>query len=96
LWSGNHIGHGSIIRNHAYISSHVVIAGHCDIGQRCFLGVNSTIKDFIKLEDDCFVAMDASVLNDLDRGSVALGASGSVYKSEDRRSRIIKKRYFGI
>jgi sugar O-acyltransferase (sialic acid O-acetyltransferase NeuD family) len=96
LWSGNHIGHETIIRDHAYVSSHVVIAGHCDIGQRCFLGVNSTIKDFIKVGSDCFIAMDASVVVDLVDGSVALGKSCDVYKQDDKRARIVKKRYFGI
>jgi sugar O-acyltransferase (sialic acid O-acetyltransferase NeuD family) len=94
LWSGNHIGHGSIIRDHVYISSHVVIAGHCDIGQRSFLGVNSTIKDFTNIASDCFISMDASVINDLEDGSVVLGASSNVFKSDDKRARIIKKKYF--
>ena len=79
-----------------YVSSHVVIAGHCDIGKRCFLGVNSTIKDFTKVGDDCFVAMDASVVGDLDNRSVALGTSGTILKSDDKRARIIKRKYFGI
>jgi sugar O-acyltransferase (sialic acid O-acetyltransferase NeuD family) len=95
LWSGNHIGHGTLIRNHAYVSSHVVIAGHCDIGQRCFLGVNSTIKDFTRLGNDCFIAMDASVTTDLDDGSVLLGVQGSTFKFDDKRARIIKRKYFG-
>ena len=96
LWSGNHIGHGTVIRNHTYVSSHVVIAGHCDIGKRCFLGINSTIKDFTKVGDDCFVAMDASIVSDLDNDSVALGVSSTVFKSNDKRARIIKRKYFKI
>ena len=96
LWSGNHIGHGAKIRDHAYVSSHVVIAGHCDIGKRCFLGINSTIKDFTKVGNDCFITMDASVVDDLDNGSVALGASGTIFKSDDKRARTIKRKYFGI
>jgi len=94
LWSGNHIGHGTVIRDHVYVASHVVISGHCDIGQRSFLGVNATIKDFTLIANDCFVAMDASVLNDLDEGSVVIGKSGEVFKSDDKRARLIKKKYF--
>ena len=96
LWSGNHIGHGTLIRDHVYVSSHVVIAGHCDIGQRSFLGINSTIKDFTNIEKDCFISMDASVINDLEKGSVVLGASSNVFKSDDKRARIIKKKYFKL
>ena len=43
LWSGNHIGHHSEIKDHNFISSHVVISGHCVIASNCFLGVNSTL-----------------------------------------------------
>ncbi|CAM4043027.1 acetyltransferase [Flavobacterium antarcticum] len=43
LWSGNHIGHHSVIKSHNFISSHVVISGHCTIEENCFLGVNATI-----------------------------------------------------
>ena len=28
LWSGNHIGHDSVIGDHCFISSHVVVSGH--------------------------------------------------------------------
>ena len=96
LWSGNHIGHGTVVRDHVYVSSHVVIAGHCDIGKRCFLGVNSTIKDFTKVGDDCFITMDASVINDLNEGSVVLGTSGDVFEPNDKRARMIKKKYFKL
>ena len=96
LWSGNHIGHGTIIRDHAYISSHVVISGHCDIGKRCFLGVNSTIKDFTKIGNDCFITMGASVVSNLDNGSVILSSKSKVLKSDDKRARIIKSKYFDV
>lgn len=96
LWSGNHIGHATRIRDHAYISSHVVISGHCDIGQRCFLGVNSTVKDFTTIGDDCFIAMNASIVTSLKSGSVAIGPSSEVFKAEDKRARILKKKYFDV
>jgi len=96
IWSGNHIGHGSVIADHAYIASHVVISGHCYIGERCFLGVNATLKDFISIGDDCFIAMDASVAHDVKTGSVVLGAASETYEPQDRRARILKKKYFNL
>lgn len=45
LWSGNHVGHQSIIHDNVFVSSHVVISGYCEIGENCFLGVNSTFND---------------------------------------------------
>ena len=61
LWSGNHIGHQSIIRKSAYLSSHVVVSGFCEIGARSFLGVNSTIVDGVKIADECLVGAAACV-----------------------------------
>ena len=29
MWSGNHIGHHSVIRDHVLFTSHVVLSGHC-------------------------------------------------------------------
>lgn len=43
LWSGNHIGHHSIIEKNCFISSHVVISGHCLIKQNSFLGVRKSV-----------------------------------------------------
>lgn len=96
IWSGNHLGHGSIIGDHTYISSHVVISGHCEIGQRCFFGVNATVRDFRKIGNDCFIAMDASVTRDLPDGSVVLGAQSSVLEAQDERAVKLKKKYFDI
>ena len=64
LWSGNHIGHHSSIRDHCFISSHVVISGGCTIGENCFLGVNATLRDNIKLERFVVVGSGAIVMKD--------------------------------
>ena len=39
LWSGNHMGHHSVINDHVLFTSHVVLSGHCVIEPYCFLGV---------------------------------------------------------
>ncbi|WP_085909924.1 acetyltransferase [Kiloniella majae] len=95
MWSGNHIGHGTTIGDHTYLASHVVLSGNCNIGQRCFFGVNATVKDFTAVGDDVFIAMDASVVKDVQSGSVIMGAKGEVLTLDDRRARIIKRKYFG-
>lgn len=61
MWSGNHIGHHSDIADNVFISSHVVISGHCEVKKYCWLGVNSTLRDHIVLEEGTFVAMATSV-----------------------------------
>ena len=49
LWSGNHIGHHGVIRDHVTFTSHVVMSGHCDIGSYSFLGVNATLRNGLKV-----------------------------------------------
>ena len=96
IWSGNHIGHASIIDNHNYIASHVVISGHCKIGESCFLGVNATIKDFCSIGEKSFITMDASVTRDIMPGSVVLSKASEVLEASDRRARVIMKKYFKL
>jgi len=61
FWSGNHIGHHSVIRDNIFFSSHVVLSGHCLVNSFCWLGVNSTIRDHVELGEGSFIAMSASV-----------------------------------
>lgn len=61
MWSGNHLGHRSVIRDNCFVSSHVVISGYCDIGESCFLGVNSTINDRVTIPHDCVIASGSLV-----------------------------------
>jgi sugar O-acyltransferase (sialic acid O-acetyltransferase NeuD family) len=62
LWSGNHIGHHSIIKNNCFIASHVVISGHCEIGENCFFGVNSTVGNQVIIGKDCLIGAGALIL----------------------------------
>lgn len=73
LWSGNHIGHHSTLRDHSFISSHVVISGFCDIGESCFFGVNSTIGNNVTVGHDCLVGSGAMVVRDVPAGSLLKG-----------------------
>jgi sugar O-acyltransferase (sialic acid O-acetyltransferase NeuD family) len=73
LWSGNHIGHRTVIRNHVFVSSHVVISGYCDIGEHCFFGVNSSIADHITIADDCLVGAGAVIHKDTKARTVYAG-----------------------
>ena len=36
LWSGNHIGHHSVVKAHCFIASHVVVSGFCTVGETAF------------------------------------------------------------
>ena len=62
LWSGNHIGHHSIIKDHIMFTSHVVLSGHCIVENYCTIGVNATIRDGLTISEGTFIAMAASVI----------------------------------
>lgn len=70
LWSGNHIGHNTIIKNNCFISSHCVISGYCEIGENCFLGVNCTIEDKVKISKDNFIGAGSIIRKSTDEREV--------------------------
>ncbi|NPC55774.1 acetyltransferase [Caenimonas soli] len=75
LWSGNHIGHHSTIRDHCFISSHVVVSGGVDIGEACFIGVNATLRDHIQVGERCIVGAGALLLSDAPPEGVYIGSA---------------------
>jgi acetyltransferase-like isoleucine patch superfamily enzyme len=74
LWSGNHIGHQTIIEDNVYLSSHCVISGFCVIGEYSFLGVNCTFNDNIKLGKDNIVGSGALIVKNTESGKLMVGA----------------------
>ncbi len=70
LWSGNHIGHHSVIQDHCFISSHVVISGFCEVGERSFLGVNSALANNVTLGRDNWVGPGVVVSRATEPGSL--------------------------
>ena len=61
LWSGNHIGHDSIIEDHCFITSHVVVSGHVRVGTGSFLGVNATLRDAITIAPESLIVAGAVI-----------------------------------
>lgn len=74
LWSGNHIGHRTVIDDHVFVTSHVVISGFCSIGARSFLGVNSTLNDGITIARDCVVGAAAHVTRNTEPELIYVGS----------------------
>ena len=62
LWSGNHIGHDSVIGDHCFISSHVVVSGHVEIGHHVFVGVNATIRNDVTIAEHTLIGAGALVM----------------------------------
>lgn len=70
LWSGNHIGHHSIVKDNCFISSQVVVSGFVEIGENCFLGVNSTIANNLKVAKDCWIGASVSISKNTQVGEI--------------------------
>src|SRR5215204_694037 len=74
LWSGNHIGHHSVIKDHVSFTSHVVLSGHCVVEPFSFFGVNSTIRDGIHIAEGSLIGMAAAVTSDTEAWGVYKGS----------------------
>ncbi|QDM28165.1 acetyltransferase [Tardiphaga sp. vice304] len=70
LWSGNHIGHHSTIKDNVFMASHVVVSGGVTVGEASFVGVNVTLRDHVSIGDHCVLGAGALVLENLPPGSV--------------------------
>lgn len=70
LWSGNHIGHHSVIEDNCFIASHVVISGGVCIGESSFVGVNATFRDHVSIGRKCVIGAGALVLANLEAETV--------------------------
>ena len=73
MWSGNHIGHHSVIKDHVFFTSHVVLSGHCTVEPHCFFGVNATVRDGALIAEGTLVAMGAVVTRDTEPWAVYKG-----------------------
>jgi sugar O-acyltransferase (sialic acid O-acetyltransferase NeuD family) len=65
LWSGNHIGHHSTIKDNCFVSSHVVVSGFVEVGESCFLGVNSSIANNLSVGRDCWLGPNVTIVRDV-------------------------------
>ncbi|MEP2717118.1 acetyltransferase [Pseudophaeobacter sp.] len=90
LWSGNHVGHQTRIRENCFVSSHVVISGYCDIGARSFVGVNASFADKVSTPEDCLVGMAAVVTKSFDTPGLILNGNPA------EASRVSAYRYYKI
>ena len=83
MWSGNHIGHHTVIKDHVTITSHVVISGCCTIEPFCFFGVNATVRDETVVARETLVGMGAVIAKDTKEFEV-YQAAGTVRRRPQR------------
>jgi len=94
LWSGNHIGHHTTIKDHVMITSHVVISGCCTIEPFCFFGVNATVRDETVIARETLVGAGVVILKDTKEFEVykATAAEPAGFRSDEIRSLSHKSR----
>jgi sugar O-acyltransferase (sialic acid O-acetyltransferase NeuD family) len=85
MWSGNHIGDRTVIRDHVWISSHVTLAGDVTVGEGCFIGTNASISNHVRLGARTFVGTGAVVTQDTAEGSVHLAGPSREIKLDSER-----------
>ena len=65
LWSGNHIGHDTAVEDSVFVASQVVVSGRCSIGKYSYLGVNSAIRDGLRLPEGTFLGMSSALTKEV-------------------------------
>ena len=63
------------------------MSGGVEIGEQCFIGVNSTLRDHIKVGDRCVVGAGALLLGDAETEGVYIGAATERSKVPSTRLR---------
>ena len=83
MWSGNHIGHHSEIRDHVFFASHVVLSGHCLVNSYSWFGVNSTITNNCTIAEGTCVAMGALITKNTLPWQLYIGAPAIAKRSSE-------------
>jgi sugar O-acyltransferase (sialic acid O-acetyltransferase NeuD family) len=89
LWSGNHVGHHSVIDDNCFIASQVVISGFCTIGRNTFMGVNATLGNNVTVGEDNWIGPGVLLTRNT--------AANALYKAEEPPpARVGARRFFKI
>jgi len=88
LWSGNHIGHDSIIEDHCFLSSHIVVSGHVHIHPYCFIGVNATLRDGITIASKTLIGAGAVIMKDTIEKGVYIPQRSELFKKKSDKIKL--------
>jgi len=72
LWCANILGHHAEVGDHVFMT-YAVITGHVKLAPYCFLGVNSSVRECVKLAEGTYVAMNSAIYEDTEPWSVYRG-----------------------
>jgi len=66
IWSGNYVGHHSLIKSNSFTLPHAVIADFAQVGENCIVGPNATILECVSIGDDCWIEAGTRVAANLE------------------------------
>lgn len=82
LWSGNHIGHDSVIEDHVFVASHVVVSGNVRVKRYCFIGVNATLRNSITVEEQSLIGAGAVIMKNTKAKGVYMPARAELFPKD--------------
>jgi len=82
LWSGNHIGHHSVIHDHCFLASQIVVSGRVCIRENSFVGVNATIRDHITIGRRNVIGAGSIIMRDTNDDEVYVPERTKLYRKK--------------
>jgi len=73
VWCNVHVGHHSVIEDHATVISGAVVCGRCTVGRWSYLGANCVINDTVHLAEGTLAGIAAVVKADTDPWGIYTG-----------------------
>jgi len=70
IWSANQIGDLCVIEDHVWLSSNIVLSGEVTVGASSFLGLNSTVSNFIRIGPRSYIGANTLIVKDTPADSV--------------------------
>ena len=71
-----HVGHDDLIRKNSEITSGTILGGYDEIGEHVFMGLNSSAKNRIKIDDGCKIDMGAVIVRSVGKNKIMFGNPG--------------------
>jgi UDP-3-O-[3-hydroxymyristoyl] glucosamine N-acyltransferase len=87
-----HIAHNVTIGKHCELTAGTIIGGSTVLGDMCWTGLNSTLKDNIKIGSHVIIASGASVIRDVEDGDIVAGVPAKSIKDKVTTDRLFLMR----
>jgi UDP-3-O-[3-hydroxymyristoyl] glucosamine N-acyltransferase LpxD len=76
------IAHNVVIGTNSEVTTGTIIGGSTSIGNMCWTGLNSTLKDNIKIGNNVLIAAGAAVIRDVQDGDIVAGVPAKSIKEK--------------